>query len=402
LTADEQIVLLLPPTTLLLPQSAPTILAAIGLVLLITRFRDCPIVFSAIPALLRSPLAVAAGLFFIWAALSCLWSPVPGVSATALFKVLGIAAVAIFLLAVAASEPLSGDRAMRLMSAVALLSAGATLLFSLAYAQVNDLLGLAVTDLQFRRIAVILALLLPFIMAHRPFSPALRVSLCLPVIGVIFMTTSETAKSAALVAVASFLLAALAWRVALFVLAVASILTTLLMPFLLPLLQSAIRSNLNPMLGNAHAAERLEIWRQSVLLIAQRPLYGGGFESSRTLLEQLDRELLETLNIAPIVSSHPHNQILQIWIEFGVVGVALFCLVLIAVLYRIHAMPPAIRLAALSMTASLFTIAAVGHGLWQSWWVALTCALLVVVLALERRERQMHGANPSRAGGAGA
>jgi hypothetical protein len=48
--------------------------------------------------------------------------------------------------------------------------------------------------------------------------------------------------------------------------------------------------------------------------------------------------------------------------------------------------------------ASLFAIGAVSHGLWQSWWVALTSALLVVVLALERRERQMHGAKPSRAG----
>jgi O-antigen ligase len=284
------------------------------------------------------------------------------------------------------------------MSAVTLLCAGATLLFSLTYTQVGELLGIAITDRQFRRIAVILALLLPFIMAHRPFSPALRASLCLPVIGAIFMTASEAAKLAAVVAVASFLLAALAWRIALFVAAFATILLTLLMPLLLPPLQSTIAANLNSMLGNAHVAERLKIWRQSVLLIPLHPLRGWGFESTRAVFRNPGPEVLERLDIALDPASHPHNQILQIWLELGAAGVALFCLVLIAAFCRIHAMPPATRVAALSMTASLFSIAAVSHGLWQSWWVALACALLVVVLALERRERQMHGAKPSRAG----
>jgi len=398
LAADEQIVLVLPPTTLVLPQSGPPFLMAIVLMLLVTRYPDYSTIFSAIPGLLRSPLGGAVGLFFGWAVLSCLWSPVLGVSATGLSKVLGMVAVTVFLLAIAMTEPLSGDRSMRFMVAVALLCAGATALLSLTYPQVGAFLGIPITDRQFRRIAVILALLLPFIMAHRRFHPALRVGVCLAVIGTIFMTTSETAKLAALVAVASFLIAALAWRVALLVVAFTTILSMLFMPLLVPLLQSAIISKLFSMLGNAHIAERLEIWRQSVLLIPQHPLHGWGFASSRTLLKHLDPAVLEKLNIALISASHPHNQILQIWIEFGIVGVALFCIVLIAALVRIHAMPPATRLAALSLTASLFSIAAVSHGLWQSWWVALTCALLVVLVGAERRERQMMGAKPSCAG----
>ena len=391
LTADERIVLLLPPATLLFPQSPPASLIAITAVLLVTRFRDYQTIFSIVPALARSPLAVTAGLFLMWVGLSSLWSPVPEVSAIRLFKTLTMIAATVFLLAVAATERLSGDRSLRFMSAMAVLCAGLTALLSITYPQVGAFLGIPLGDTQFHRIALILALLLPFIMAHRRFSPALRAGLCLPLIGAVFMTTSETAKLAVLVAVASFLLAALAWRTAIFIVTFASIALTLLMPLLLALLQSAIPASLIAMLADAHAAERLAIWRQLVLLIPVRPLHGWGLGSTRVLLDYLDPRTLAEMNITPVAASHPHNHILQIWLELGVVGIALFCLVLVAVLYRIHAMPPATRTATLSMIATIFAISAVSHGLWQSWWVALVCALVVMILALERRERQMQG-----------
>jgi len=391
LTADERVVLLLPPATLLFPQSAAACLMAIALVLLFTRFRDYKAIFSIVPALVRSPLAVTAGLFLIWVDLSCLWSPVPEVSATRLFKTLTMVAATVFLLAVAATERLSGDRSMRFMSAITVLCAALTALLIVTYPQVGTLLGIRLTDRQFHRIALILALLLPFIMAHLRYSLALRAGLCLPLIGAVFMTASETAKLAVLVAAASFLLATLSWPTAIFIVAFACVFLTLLMPLLLPFLQSAIPAGLIAMLADAHAAERLAIWREHAQLIPLRPWHGWGIGSTRAVLDHVDPQTLMDLKITPIVAIHSHNQILQIWLELGAIGIGLFCAVLIAVVYRINAMPPATRIAALSLIATIYAISVVGHGLWQSWWVALIGALLVLVLALERRERQMQG-----------
>ncbi|HSM19663.1 MAG TPA: hypothetical protein VK844_04780, partial [Hyphomicrobiales bacterium] len=298
LGADEQLVMLLPPTTLVLPQSAPAFLMLVTLVLLATRSSDCPAIFPAMGQLLRAPLALAIGLFLFWAALSGLWSPVPGASAAGLAKLLAMVAAAIFLLGVVATEPLSGGRAMRLKTAVAMLAAGGTVLFGLTYAEIGDALGIPITDRQFRRIAVILTLLLPFMIGHRPYSTALRGSLGLVLVAVIFFTPSEAAKLGVIVAVSSFVLAAIAWRVALVAAGFALILITLFMPLLVPLLQSPFATRLISLLGEAHVAERLEIWRQSVLLIPFKPLRGWGFESSRAVFENLPPEVIERLGVA--------------------------------------------------------------------------------------------------------
>jgi O-antigen ligase len=391
LTADERIVLLLPPATLVFPQSAAACLLAIALVLLVTRFSDYKTILSAAPTLVQSQLAVAVGLFFIWVDLSCLWSPVPEISATRLFKTLTIVAATVFLLAVATTERLPTDRVLRFMSTTTMLCAGLTALLILTYPQVGSLLGVPLSDRQFHRIALVLALLLPLILTHRRFSPALRAGLCLALVGSIFMTTSETAKLAVLVGVSNFLLATLSWPIAIFTIAFACIVLTLLMPLLLPFLQSTIPASLIAMLADAHAAERLAIWREHAQLIPLHPLRGWGIGSTRAVLDYVDPQTLADLKITPIVAIHSHNHILQIWLELGGIGIGLFCTVVIAVLYRINAMSPAIRTAALSLFSTIFAIGIVGHGLWQSWWVALIGGLMVVVLALERREREAQG-----------
>lgn len=392
LTADEWIVLLLPPATLLFPQSAAACLMAITLLLLITRYSDYNMIFSIVPALVRTPLAVTAGLFLIWVDLTCLWSPVPETSAMRLFKTLTMIAAAVFLLAVAATERLSGDRSLRFMSIVTVSCAVLTALLVFTYPHVGVFLEVPLSDRQFHRIALILALLLPFIITHGRLNPALRAGLCLLLMAAVFMTTSETAKLAVLVAVACSLLATLSWPTAIFSVAFVCVLLTLLMPLLLPFLESTIPASLIAMLADAHAAERLAIWREHTLLIPLHGLRGWGMGSTRALLDHIEPQTLVDLKITPVIALHSHNHILQIWLELGGIGIGLFCASLVATLYRINAMPPATRAAALSMFATIYAISIVGHGLWQSWWIALICALLVLVLALERRERQMQGA----------
>ena len=402
LAADERIVLLLPPATLVVASAAPACLIAIADVLLVTRFYDYRTIFGAIPGLMRSPFAAAAGLFFLWAAASCFWSAEPTVSTMRLFTTLILIAITLFLLGVAATETLRDDRSMLFMSLAAVVCAVVTIVMIAFFVPMDIFWDIRITEYQFHRIAFVLALLLPFILTHRPFNPALRIVVGLCLLGAIFLSNNEAAKLAVLVGIASLVLASFAWRTAIVAVTLAMVLLTVFMPAVLVLLQSGIPADAIAMLGDAHAAERLEIWRQSVPLIPQRWLHGWGMETTRSVFDHIDAQTLQRLEIPIVDATHPHNQILQIWVELGIVGILLFCAALVAASHRICSMPPATKVATLSMTATLFAISAVSHGLWQSWWVALVCGLLVLVLALERRERQREGANAPRQTGAGA
>ena len=88
------------------------------------------------------------------------------------------------------------------------------------------------------------------------------------------------------------------------------------------------------------AFHRLYIWRTAADLIQKHPILGYGFDTSRSLygrdqlvkvaLRQDDPERVITIDYEPI-PLHPHNMVLQVWLELGAIG-ALFML---AVLLRI-------------------------------------------------------------------
>ena len=68
---------------------------------------------------------------------------------------------------------------------------------------------------------------------------------------------------------------------------------------------------------------RRVIWSFSKQKILERPLFGHGIFSSRDIGDQY--KILDNVNqILPAIPLHPHNNILQIWLELGVVGIILF------------------------------------------------------------------------------
>jgi O-antigen ligase len=87
----------------------------------------------------------------------------------------------------------------------------------------------------------------------------------------------------------------------------------------------------------------------------------------------------------PMLPLHPHNAVLQWWMELGAAGAALFALLLWR-LSRLAAAPagrdPLFSNAAMTMLASSVLIAAVSYGFWQSWWQATLWLLGVWLAAL--------------------
>ena len=124
------------------------------------------------------------------------------------------------------------------------------------------------------------------------------------------------------------------------------------------------------------AHHRLVIWDYTTDRIAERPLLGWGFHASRRVPEVTPAEPLEH-------SLHPHNVALQLWLELGTVGGLLGAALFGTIANRIRRLS-ADRLhlaAAAASCISAFTVAQVGYGFWQSWWLAalFLCAGFVMI-----------------------
>ncbi len=106
--------------------------------------------------------------------------------------------------------------------------------------------------------------------------------------------------------------------------------------------------------------------------VAERPLLGWGLGTSRVLPGGGDYVPDPNLNNNEFLPLHPHNGVLQVWVELGAVGTlgfaAIVWLVFTAIRRRVADRGTAAALAA-AMTAYM-TVGQFSYGVWSSWWLA--------------------------------
>lgn len=129
------------------------------------------------------------------------------------------------------------------------------------------------------------------------------------------------------------------------------------------------------------AMHRIVIWRNTVTHIKQKPLLGAGFDTARALYSNKDKVIYfypkskstgkqSKVKFEPI-PLHPHNGILQVWLELGGVGALILLGLLVSILYAITRSfeNRFNRAAALAMFTAGLSIASISFGAWQSWWL---------------------------------
>lgn len=146
------------------------------------------------------------------------------------------------------------------------------------------------------------------------------------------------------------------------------------------------------------SVHRMEIWRVTVHHIAERPVFGHGLNAARTLYPPGSQVFIPfytsqgkevwTINFEPI-PLHPHNGILQIWLELGFVGAMFLLGFLLLGLRAVMARGPSLveRAAGLGTLAAAVVIYTVSFGAWQSWWVCGLFLLATWTLATLTRPR---------------
>jgi exopolysaccharide production protein ExoQ len=113
------------------------------------------------------------------------------------------------------------------------------------------------------------------------------------------------------------------------------------------------------------AYHRLLIWNFTAGRTLERALLGQGFRTARdTSGGQTNLDSFE--QAMPL---HPHNGVLQIWLETGVVGV-LFACALAALALRGIRGGGLENAASLGLFATAFVIICVAYAMWQNWWLA--------------------------------
>ena len=134
---------------------------------------------------------------------------------------------------------------------------------------------------------------------------------------------------------------------------------------------------------NPSWAHRLGIWTFTSEVVAENPILGVGLRGSRYLGEG---QLIAGMG-ASVMSLHPHNAALQVWLELGFVGVLLviaICLGIARLLWRMcHA-----RLFIAMSCASLGTFVMIGllsFGLWQTWWQGTIWVTAFIISLVRQR-----------------
>jgi O-antigen ligase len=189
--------------------------------------------------------------------------------------------------------------------------------------------------------------------------------------------------AAKLAFVAALGLAALVWflgrrlRAALVALAVAVSLGT---PLAVGLLPDA--AELQAKKVTSSISHRTQIWSFAAERIAERPLLGWGFDASRDIP---GGERLAPGTVANVMPLHPHNGVLQVWLELGAVGAALLGALIAAAFWRAASLaaPPA-RAAACATIMSAVAIGCVSYGIWQTQWLAVLGLIAAFLVAAVR------------------
>jgi O-antigen ligase len=130
------------------------------------------------------------------------------------------------------------------------------------------------------------------------------------------------------------------------------------------------------------AGHRLLIWSFAGDRIAERPVTGWGLDSSRAIPGG-DDPIRPRETWMPL---HPHNAALQVWLELGAPGAALFALLAAIVwgaLARVE-WPPLFAAAAGASLTIAFVECFATYGIWQEWWIGTLSLSLFLVLVMAR------------------
>jgi exopolysaccharide production protein ExoQ len=198
---------------------------------------------------------------------------------------------------------------------------------------------------------------------------------------VIFLGEGDSAKLALVVTTVMFFLALIAGRRGTLVLAMLITAGVLIAPVLpLKVISPAQIEASFPDMKHS-ALHRIKIWEFTATNIADKPFTGWGLDSSRNIPGGNNTIAGSKILAETYMPLHPHNGVLQVWLELGAPGAALMAALLLVCLNGMRHLETMRRAGATAGLLGAMTIVCLSFGIWQSWWIAALglMALLTIV-----------------------
>lgn len=115
--------------------------------------------------------------------------------------------------------------------------------------------------------------------------------------------------------------------------------------------------------------QRVHIWHFVAEKIYEKPLLGWGFFSARYFPGGSDSFPLAS-GLCIKIPMHPHNFLLQLWLDFGVIA-PLFITAMVILLWRYTRQHPSCARVFYPMATAYFTLELFSFSVWQSWLLAM-------------------------------
>jgi len=167
--------------------------------------------------------------------------------------------------------------------------------------------------------------------------------------------------------------------------------------------------NILPNSGNSASEYRLHIWHYAAIKSMDKPVFGWGFNAARSFPVKESEYVLNGRHPLPL---HTHNNVMQLWLELGIIGLLIFVAFLSLSMQAVKGFaasgnhchdfknePSSCGLATgasgmdtlikskydvckksvkanlpmalmTGVIASYFALGQTGFGMWQNWWVA--------------------------------
>ena len=361
-------------------KSAPAALAAAALLangaaLLGGRRRDLGARYRALVASPETAVVAAVVVLFV---ASFAWTIDAGLTRRGLVE--GLPEL-VFALAAAAAWPLVADRRDARWIMVGIVGAGLLILFEhLAGMPLHALARVRGEAWDMKRSAVPpVVLLWPAIVLCRAEKKLWMVGVLAVAVAVgVAAAHSGAPAAAAGCGAVLFAIAIVAPRLGLGLLAAGLALLLLTAPWTGSILSHDLPADTTVTLQEEHAEHRLVIWNAFEKRGFDHPLLGHGFDASyKVALSPRPGGAPPPPDSARIVDFHPHDIVLQFWVELGVLGLATaaaVCCFLLAQLVPRRGVPLAARL---GLFVTIVGIGLVGLSAWQPWWLASIAAALL-------------------------
>jgi O-antigen ligase len=135
------------------------------------------------------------------------------------------------------------------------------------------------------------------------------------------------------------------------------------------------------------AKHRIYIWNYVAKFFTEHKILGFGLESSRYISNTFADYILYNEATWSFLPLHPHNNILQILLELGIIGLIIAFWVINNIFRNIDNIGnPSLQAISIALFMQYFVIGMISYGIWQLWWIATASIIYIYWSILSTRK----------------